>query len=243
MVDEATQFALQVLKQWDGDMRVDLVAPSLYSGWLVNFSHMVIRKAVGVELAESLFKVSPPEMFNLDPFLEIATDLSIYWLKRGSPEWVGEIQPILLPALRKTIQLLQKEFGENPEKWLWGTLHYLQHEHPLVRIPGLGRTWKTGAIPLGGDGMTVNQAEFSPHFPPDPVGIIASCRLIMDVGEWDNSLAVLPGGQSGNPASPHYEDGLLDWRDGRYHPLLFSRSRVEEAAETILLLTPDDQTA
>ena len=93
------------------------------------------------------------------------------------------------------------------------------------------------AIPTGGDGMTINQADITPHFPPDPVKIIASCRMIMDVGEWDNSLSVLPGGQSGNPTSPHYADGLLDWRDGRYHPFLFSRSRIEEVTEKILLLT------
>ena len=124
---------------------------------------------------------------------------------------------------------------------MWGNLHYILHEHPLTLLPGLGRTWKTKAIPIGGDGKTVNQADITPHFPPNPVEIIASCRLIMDVGEWDNSLAVLPGGQSGNPSSPHYEDGLLDWRDGRYHPLLYSRSRIEAATKKILLLTPEGE--
>ena len=198
-----------------------------------------MRQAVGVELAAKLFKSSPPETFQGDPFLEIALDLSIQWLEEGSPEWVGDIRPLLLPALRKTIRLLQRKFGDEPQKWLWGNLHYIRHEHPLTRIPGLGRSWKTEVIPIGGDGTTVNQADITPHFPPNPVEIIASCRLIMDVGEWDNSLAVLPGGQSGNPTSPHYEDGLLDWRDGRYHPLLFSRTRIEAATEAILVLMPD----
>ena len=60
----------------------------------------------------------------------------------------------------------------------------------------------------------------------------------MDVGDWDNSLAVLPGGQSGHPASPHYQDGLADWQNGRYHPMLFTRERIEKAAEGITLLEP-----
>jgi penicillin amidase len=197
---------------------------------------MTIQKAVGLELARKLFKSSPPETFQADPFLEMTPELSLQWLENGSPAWVGDIRPILLPALRKTIQVLQREFGENPEKWIWGNLHTVQHEHPLVQIPGLGRSWEMAATPVGGDGMTVNQAEVEPHFPPKPVQIIASCRMIMDVGEWDNSLSVLPGGQSGNPASPHYADGLSDWRDGRYHPFLFSRARIEEATEKILLL-------
>ena len=237
--DETMQFALQLLAQWDGDMCADQVAPSLYTGWLIHFSRLAMRQAVGVELAAKLFKSSPPETFQGDPFLEIALDLSIQWLEEGSPEWVGDIRPLLLPALRKTIRLLQRKFGDEPQKWLWGNLHYIRHEHPLTRIPGLGHSWKTEVIPIGGDGTTVNQADITPHFPPNPVEIIASCRLIMDVGEWDNSLAVLPGGQSGNPTSPHYEDGLLDWRDGRYHPLLFSRTRIEAATEAILVLMPD----
>ena len=53
-------------------MRADLVAPSLYSGWLIHFSQMVIRQAVGLELATKLFKSSPPESFQGDPFLEHA---------------------------------------------------------------------------------------------------------------------------------------------------------------------------
>ncbi len=236
--DSALQFACRLLAQWDGDMRVDLVAPSLYSGWLIHFSRLVIRQAVGIQLAEDLFKSSPADTFHADPFLETAVDLAIQWLEYGSPDWVGDIEPLLIPALRKTIQLLQRRFGDDPGKWLWGSLHYIRHEHPLRRLPGVGRAWQTKEIPVGGDGCTVNQAEISPHFPPHPVEIIASCRLILDVGEWDNSLAVLPGGQSGNPASSHYEDGLADWRDGRYHPLLFSRSQIEAAVENILMLMP-----
>jgi penicillin amidase len=239
VMDETLQYALRLLAQWDGDMRADLVAPTIYSGWLIHFSQLTIRKAVGIELAKRLFKTSPPETFQADPFLEMALDLSVQWLENGSPAWVGDIRPILLPSLRKTIHILQREFGENPEKWLWGNLHAIQHDHPLTLIPGLGRSWEMEAIPVDGDGATINQADITPQFPPNPVKIIASCRMIMDVGEWDNSLSVLPGGQSGNPTSPHYADGLLDWRDGRYHPFLFSRSRVEEATEKILLLTPE----
>ncbi len=240
VADESLQDALQLLRQWDGHMRADLVAPSIYSGWIIHFSGAAIRQAVGLELAETLFKKSPPETFQADPFLEIALDLALQWLENGPPAWVGDIKQLLLPALRKTILLLQREFGEKPQNWVWvwGNLHQIIHEHPLTRVPGLGRPWKTEAIPVGGDGQTVNQADYTPQFPPEPVKIIASCRLIMDVGAWDNSLAVLPGGQSGQPASPHYKDGLLDWREGRYHPLLFSRSRVESAVEAILQLFP-----
>ena len=87
-------------------------------------------------------------------------------------------------------------------------------------------------------GYTINQSDLSPHFPPDPATIIASCRLIIDVGAWDDALVALPGGQSGHPASPHYRDRLAEWREGHYFPLLFSRPRVLAAAAGTWHLEP-----
>jgi penicillin amidase len=108
----------------------------------------------------------------------------------------------------------------------------------LARLPLVGRLWRPRTLPAGGDGYTVNQAEVAPHFPPGPVGIIASCRMIVDVGDWDNSISALPGGQSGHPASSHYQDHIDDWRHGRYHPMLFSRAAVERLVEGKLTLQP-----
>jgi penicillin amidase len=79
--------------------------------------------------------------------------------------------------------------------------------------------------PAPGDGYTINQSDLTPHFPPDPSTIIASCRLIIDVGAWDDCLAALPGGQSGHPASPHYRDRLARVARGRVLPAAF-RPRV-----------------
>ncbi|MDT8307287.1 MAG: penicillin acylase family protein, partial [Anaerolineae bacterium] len=93
-------------------------------------------------------------------------------------------------------------------------------------------------LPLGGDGFTVNQADTVPRFPPEPVHVIASCRMIIDVGEWDNSQSILPGGQSGHPASAHYQDHIDDWHHGRYHPMVFSQDAVERAASSHLTLLP-----
>ena len=54
----------------------------------------------------------------------------------------------------------------------------------------------------------------------------------------DRSLAVLPGGESGIPASPHYADLMGLWLDGRYHPLLMDREEIDDAVEGRLVLNP-----
>ena len=66
----------------------------------------------------------------------------------------------------------------------------------------------------------------------------ASVRMVMDVGEWDNSLVINTPGQSGDPDSPHYSDLFPLWAKGEYVPMLWSRGAVEAAAEQVIELTP-----
>jgi len=56
-------------------------------------------------------------------------------------------------------------------------------------------------------------------------------RMVIDVGNWDNSRAVNYPGQSGNPESPHYRDLAPSWQRGEYFPMLYSRKAVEDATE------------
>ena len=51
-------------------------------------------------------------------------------------------------------------------------------------------------------------------------------------------IALVPG-QSGHPASRHYDDLLGGWLAGEYVPLATDRARVEELAEARLLLAPE----
>ena len=66
-----------------------------------------------------------------------------------------------------------------------------------------------------------------------------SFRVIVDVGNWNDSRAVNHPGQSGDPDSPHYRDLAPLWRDGTYFPLLYSRKAGEEAPEKIIRLVPE----
>jgi penicillin amidase len=65
-----------------------------------------------------------------------------------------------------------------------------------------------------------------------------SVRVVIDVGNWDNSRAVNHPGQSGDPDSPHYHDLAQMWRDGRYFPLLYTRKAVERETEITIKLVP-----
>jgi penicillin G amidase len=66
----------------------------------------------------------------------------------------------------------------------------------------------------------------------------ASYRQVIDLGNWDNSTMTNTPGESGVPGNRHYQDLLIPWSKGEYHPMPFSRKAVEAAAEEYLTLAP-----
>ena len=70
----------------------------------------------------------------------------------------------------------------------------------------------------------------------------ATFRMLVDVGAWDDSVAMNSPGQSGDPASPHYRDLFDAWARDESFPLLFSRDRIEAVTEQRILLRPSSPT-
>jgi penicillin amidase len=93
-----------------------------------------------------------------------------------------------------------------------------------------------GPTPLPGSAWTV----WASTYRMDDFGISqgASFRMVVDVGEWDNSVVINTPGQSGEVGSPHYGDMFPLWAKGEYVPMLWSRGAVEAAAEAVFELVP-----
>jgi penicillin amidase len=92
-----------------------------------------------------------------------------------------------------------------------------------------------GPVPRGGSGDTVGAAAYTSSFRQDGG---ATFRLVVDVGDWDASVAMNSPGQSGDPGSRHYRDLFAPWADDTAFPLLYSRSAVEESTDHVLILEP-----
>jgi penicillin amidase len=132
---------------------------------------------------------------------------------------------------------LSRRFG-SPSSWQWDRMHGAKFSHALG---GGGRLldwfFSRGPVPLAGDGMTISKTTTNLRRPYE-TSEAASYRQILDVGAWDQSLAVNTTGQSGHPASPHYFDQNSLWREGKYHRLPFSRAAVDADTVSRLELIP-----
>jgi penicillin amidase len=128
----------------------------------------------------------------------------------------------------------EERLGPDPAAWRWGTLHTTPFRHALSTDDARRALFDLPTVERPGDGTTVNAgagADFKAVHG-------ASFREILDVADWDRSVATSVPGQSGQPGSPHYGDLLPLWAEGKYFPLLFSREQVEKQSKDRLVLEP-----
>lgn len=142
---------------------------------------------------------------------------------------------IMSESLDEAFAELASSLGGDPAGWSWGDLHQISFRHPLSNTPARKAVLDLGPVRRGGDGNTPN-ATRGPGYSQSSG---ASYRHILDLADWDRSVFTSTPGQSGQPGSPHYDDLLPTWAEGRYVPLVYSRSAVEENTAHRLLLEPE----
>jgi penicillin amidase len=131
--------------------------------------------------------------------------------------------PLVEPGLVKALAELAKTQGADPAGWRYGRMHERDFPHPFVSqydLPTIERSGGNGAV--GADG--------------------ASYREILDVADWDRSVATNVPGQSGQPESPFYGNLLPLWDRGEYFPLVYTRGSVERESAHKLTLRPAGHT-
>ncbi|UNZ16425.1 penicillin acylase family protein [Streptomyces sp. 891-h] len=242
--DPRVRTGLALLRDWDGELRADSAAAALFEVWFRRhlrpalLRRALLRRALSglvpaERLDEALARVLPVEGDSGDPRVELRL--------LGEPDPDGERAELLIASLSEAVSAVTELLGEGPDGWSWGALHRAELRHPVARL--LARQGVTeppdwcglGPLPRGGSGDTVGAAAYLPDFRQNAG---ASFRMVVDVGAWDNSLAMNSPGQSGDPRSPHYADLFEDWAADGAFPLVYSRPRVEAETVQRLALSP-----
>jgi penicillin amidase len=111
--------------------------------------------------------------------------------------------------------------GADPKRWQWGKLHFSYFVHPMTPIlDSASRALvNVGPLPRGGGAYTVNVSAYQPDNFWQAHG--ASFRMVLDVGNWDDSRAINTPGQSGQPALPGSRGKLGGW--AIFPPSVFPR--------------------
>ena len=206
----ASRPEVRALSEWNFHMSKDAHAPLVFEAW---------SGALGRLVADAVYPRSVASV------LRTRTDWSVVdsVLRAG-----GRGDTLAVAALDSATATLRSRLGPNESAQPWGALHVVELKHPIAPafdLPPLAR---------GGDANTV-MATGGANF-RQTAG--ASYREIIDLGDFDNSVAINVPGQSAQPESPHYADLLPLWANGQYFPLVYSRRRVEAETRHVLMLDP-----
>jgi penicillin amidase len=221
---------LALLRGWDCALDAASPAAALFEAWwTLHLKPALLARLVTDPAIKPLFV--PGDIGTLIGILEEPDD-------RFGARPREERDALLLATLTGAVRDCTVRLGEDAAGWAWGRLHhgYFQHAATTLLTGGLNRSWDVGPLPLGGSGSTPMHTGYRVSDFRCIWG--ASVRLVMDVGDWDNSVCINAPGQSGDPRSPHYRDLAPSWSRGAYVPLLYSRTRVDEATVARVRLVP-----
>ena len=141
-------------------------------------------------------------------------------------------------ALARAVATLRETLGPDPAAWTWGRLHVARPRHPLsAAFPAAAALLDPPASPAGGDGDTVQAADFVPAAGFE-LTLTSVARYVFDLGDWERSAWIVPLGASGHPGSPHYADQSADWAAVRLRPMRYDWARVAAESESRQRLEP-----
>ena len=145
---------------------------------------------------------------------------------------------ILLESLQGAVDELTQRLGPDMTTWAWGRLHRASFDPAVAVLAALELRTQMSVGPLQTPGSASTPRAQAYRAGDFSVIAGASVRLVMDVGAWDNSVAMNTPGQSDDPMSAHYRDLFPLWAQGTYVPLRFSRAAVDRDAEDLIHLSP-----
>jgi penicillin amidase len=237
--NEDVRKALTLLKKWDGTVAADSPSAAIFELFLSEMSQRVVATKAPRTARYALGDMGFTPLYPISSFLARRVGHLVRLLCEQPEGWFEHSwQQEVIMALTSVIRRLRKDYGERPEMWAWGRIRPLVLKHPVGARSPFGKVFNLGSFPYGGDVNTVNQSGgYISDITSNPL-VITSLRMVIDVGNWDNNRFSLPGGQSGNPVSPHYDDLLPFWCCGDGVSIAWSPMQVSQVTRSILHLIP-----
>ena len=218
------------LLSWQGEMKAGSAEALLFETFLQNLLSMTFKEDLGKKLFTDYLKLHTMPLAALQRFLH-----GIDFLGR-SP---SEQEAIIVTSFQDAVASLAESHGNEPTKWSWGGSHTLTFRHPLGTQPLLRATFNLGPFAVNGSGTTVNCLGYMLDQPFD-VTWGPGARMIVDLDKFDNSISVLPTGQSGQPMDEHYRDQTQLYTGNLYHPNLSDTAKIINSGWDLLTLKPGE---
>jgi penicillin amidase len=217
--DPRTRKLIDSLSDWNGIADADSSE--------VSFLEETRRAALVLILEPYLGKDTNLYSWRSTTFLQkVLIDRPSKWL----PASFKSYDDLLIAAADRAVATLAKESNSaRIEDWSWKQFDSLEMLHPLGQQGLLKFFFSISGKPQSGTRFSVRAA--TPHHGP-------AMRFVANPADWDQSIMLIPAGQSGQLGSRHYSDQLPYWYEGNSILSPFSSSAEAAARKHKLTLKP-----
>jgi penicillin amidase len=204
-MEPAERSYYNLVRDWNLENNPGEKAPSIFNSWWDSLKNCVY----GDELGQTRLPI-------MQPYDETLLEAL---LKDSTYKFVDDIRTPQTETLRQIATMAwKKAYPHLLDKDSFGQLTWAAfkdtHISHLTKLPALSDLH----LPVGGGTFSINAAK-SDHGP--------SWRMVVELTSPVKAYAIYPGGQSGNPGSPYYDDMIQSWVKGSY--------------DTLWVMTPNQQ--
>ena len=241
--------ALDVLRIWNYILAPDSVAAAIYVTFVQKLEKIAFSAVFGANetLLQDYLGKGATILAITNGYVSRNKPLLIRLMNEGDDSWFTESaipngpkswKTAISRAFTAAVEELHSRLGNDISRWQYGKIHQMTYSHPLGMVKPLDKIFNRGPYPIGGDIDTVNMGATRPD-QPEVVITVPSFRQIVNLADLNSSRSGHAPGQSGHPASKHYDDFIKPWLHVKHHPMLFDRSTIEANAEGTIYMTPD----
>ena len=221
----ALQQALQLLAEWDRRYTRDSPRAVLFEFTMQELQSRLWDELLAPGPSAPRRVATPGDAVLLQALHDSGT---IWWDDRRTTNAVETREDVVAKSLTAALERARAQFGDpaTPDAWRWDRAHRANIHH-LLGIPSFSALELS--VPSGPSTISPSSGDGTHS---------ASWRMVVELGPEVQGLGVYPGGQSGNPASPRYQDRIPRWLSGDLDTLRFPRSVTDlGASRTVATLT------
>jgi penicillin G amidase len=217
--DARAQKLIQQGKDWNGI--ADSNSPE------VSFLDATLYEALDLILEPHLGADTKLYSWRKIAFLQrVLTERPARWL----PPNYKNYDELLCAAADGAVRRLETETSNaSPDDWAWKRFNYLDMLHPIGREGILKKLLSKTDEPQSGT-LFSPRASSRHHGPSE--------RFVANLADWDQSILLLPAGESGQPGSEHYSDQFSYWLNGKAIYAPFSDDAEAKVKKHRLTLQP-----
>ncbi|WP_289644574.1 penicillin acylase family protein [Maribacter aestuarii] len=228
---------LDLLNAWEGKYNLESLGATIYT----RLEYFFLVNTFKDELGEEEFNQFLSTHLSKRIIALMAQKMeSVWWDDSNTPEVIEDKIFVVQKSYLNAIASLEQQLGPDYSKWTWNRVHTLEHPHPIGQVDALRSFFNVGPFPVHGTREVINNM----FFPYDSTGEYKtssgpSTRRIIDFSDIENSMSILPTGQSGNPLSKHYEDQAEMFLNGKFRKMMMNKEEIQKGEE-ILTFRPKD---